>query len=65
MAVKNNRDNTFKKWLAKKNLSYGDFSQKTGIQYNTVIGWVRGATPRNLSKVVLRSKFPDCPLVKN
>ena len=64
MAVKNNQDNKFKKWLVKKNLNYEDFSQQTGIRYHTVVGWARGQNPRSIWKSVLKQKFPDCPLVK-
>lgn len=65
MAKNNNGDSSFKKWLAKKKLSYGDFSQKTGIKYNTIVGWSRGAKLRSISKVVLRQKYPDCPLLRD
>jgi hypothetical protein len=65
MQLKNNLSNEFKRWLTKKKFSYGDFSDKTRIQYNTVIGWSRGATPRKVSKILVKQKFPDCPLVKD
>ena len=65
MAKENSGDSSFKKWLAKKKLSYGDFSQLSGIKYNTIVGWSRGARLRSISKIVLRHKFPDCPLLKD
>jgi len=65
MAGKNNRNNSFKKWLTKKKLSYGDFSQETGIRYHTVVGWTRGQRPRTIWERVIKERFPDCPLVKD
>ncbi len=64
MSLKNNKSNEFKKWLSRQNLSYGDFADKTGIQYNTVVAWSRGAKPRKLSQKVVKQIFPSCPLVK-
>ncbi len=60
----NNNKTDFKKWLSKKNLSYEDFSHKTGIRYNTVVKWTCGVKPRQTSNILIKRKFPDCPLLK-
>jgi DNA-binding transcriptional regulator YiaG len=54
----------FKAWLKKKELSYTEFSRKSGFSYGTMLKWTRGAKPRLTAKSVLKRRFPDCPLVR-
>ena len=63
--ITNNKKNPFKKWLGQKGFSYQKFSEKSGINYPTVVTWAHGTMPRDAAKKLVRKKFPDCPLVKD
>jgi len=54
----------FRKWLDSKKLSIQDFATATGIDYNTVARWssMKDRQPRKAYKMLVKQKFPDCPL---
>ncbi|OVE76672.1 hypothetical protein BVX98_05145 [bacterium F11] len=63
--MKNNGSVNFKRWLAKKGLSYSDFAEKSGVKYPVVVSWTRGTRPRDLARKSIRRKFPDCTLLND
>jgi DNA-binding transcriptional regulator YiaG len=53
---------TFAAYLAKEKMTTEQFSQASGVSYNTVLKWRYGRKPRRFVRETLRAKFPKCPL---
>jgi len=54
----------FMAWLDARGLSIERFAAETGVGYTTVRGWaVDRKKPRAMARMIVRSRFPDCPLV--
>lgn len=52
-------------WLGKQEISIETFAAKLGMHYSTVSKWVAGMNqPSDVSKMIIRQKFPECPLLK-
>jgi hypothetical protein len=59
-------NDTFRKWLDKKRLTYSSFSLATGVNYFTVaeLGSGDNWRPRDRIANMIRKRFPGCPLLK-
>lgn len=54
----------FRHWLSKTGYTIETFAKEVGLHYATVAKWSSGVSkPRDVSKIVLRTRFPNCPLV--
>lgn len=52
-------------WLKRKGLSIRNFSDVTGVDYNTAYKWFKGVNPHpsRLAQKLVRQSFPDFPLL--